>query len=81
METKKPTEASKEISRLELNKKFYNLSAVKESLKDFRQIGNFKLEVEEDRILLTPLSPIEDPNWDCELCNYILALMKNNSMV
>lgn len=65
-----------------LNKQFYDLAAVKESLKDFKEVCTGKI-TEKKHIEIT-LNP-KDINFNniigYEFCNYVLGLMKNKSLV
>jgi hypothetical protein len=62
-----------------LNKKFYNIEAVKESLNDFKEVCNGKILNENIEVELIPKEEIA--NLEKEFCNYVLGLMKNKSMV
>ena len=67
---------------VELNKDFYNRESINKTVKDFSNIcdtivkenGNF-------RIILKPKEEVDSNELVNEFCNYVLAIMKNNSMV
>ena len=65
--------------RVKLNSKFYNLGAVKEALRDFREVCQGKIL---DNSIELELIPKEDiKNLKDEFCNYVLGLMKNKMLV
>lgn len=65
--------------QIELNNKFYNKEAIKEALKDFREVCNGKILNNVIEIELEPKEKVE--NLQEEFCNYVLGLMKNKIMV
>lgn len=66
-----------------LNKKFYDLNAIEESLHDFKQVCSGKIESakKEIKIALMPKERKLNNALGYEFCNYILGLMKNKTLV
>jgi len=66
-----------------LNRKFYDLNAVKESLRDFKQVCSGKIETakKEIKVALMPREGKPDNTLGYEFCNYVLGLMKNKTLV
>ncbi|MAG50268.1 hypothetical protein CL621_01345 [archaeon] len=65
-----------------LNEKFYKKEAIKESLKDFKEVCEGKIERDEQgnfKIILIPKEETEKLKE--EFCNYVLGLMKNELLV
>lgn len=76
--------------KVRLNKRFYVLDAIKYSLEDFKEIADFDLKINEKEyeIILKPKVGLSEDIEDNEIekigpefCNYVLAMMKNKSMV
>lgn len=68
---------------ISLNKKFYDLKAIKESLGDFKQVCSGKVEMakKEIKIVLLSRGGKPDNTLGYEFCNYVLGLMKNKTLV
>lgn len=64
---------------LRLNNKFYNKEAVKEALKDFKDICKGKILNDKMEIELKPEGVAR--KLEEEFCNYVLGLMKNKNLV
>ena len=68
--------------KIELNKKFYDLDAVKESLKDFNKVCNGTIA--NKKVIEITLKPKDKSLTNIlgyEFCNYVLGLMKNKTIV
>jgi hypothetical protein len=64
---------------IELNKKFYNLKAVKETVKAYKKLANFDIKESRSEIkinLKNADSDIKNVIED-EFCNYVLSEMRN----
>ena len=66
---------------LRLNNKFYNEKAVKEALKDFKDICKGKILNNMMEIELDPKEEKEIKQLKEEFSNYVLGLMKNKGLV
>lgn len=67
---------------INLNKKFYEISVVRESLKDFSQVCSGKIRNKKDiHIILKPKDKSLTNILGNEFCNYVLGLMKNKTLV
>ena len=64
---------------IKLDKKFYDLNAIKEALEDFKEVCEGKILNDTIEVQLNPKGDIN--NLDGEFCNYVLGLMKNNMLV
>jgi len=62
-----------------LNRKFYSIEAVKETLKDFREVCKGK--VLNDKIEIELYLREDTQQLKEEFCNYVLGMMKNKSLV
>jgi len=62
-----------------LNRKFYSIEAVKETLKDFRRVCKGK--VLNDKIEIELYLREDTQQLKEEFCNYVLGMMKNKSLV
>lgn len=62
-----------------LNRKFYSIEAVKETLKDFRRVC--KGRVLNDKIEIELCLREDTQQLKEEFCNYVLGMMKNKSLV
>jgi len=72
----------KEQIFITLNKKFYDLSAVKESLEDFKEVCTSIIKNNENlEIILKPKDRELMNILGYEFCNYVLGLMKNKTLV
>jgi len=67
--------------KIKLNKQFYDITAVRESLKDFKGACTGKIANKKSiEIILKPKDkPINALGH--EFCNYVLGLMKNKTLV
>ena len=65
--------------RLVLNKKFYNKEVIKEALNDFKEVCEGKILNDRIEIELEPKEKIAQ--LEGEFCNYVLGLMKNETIV
>lgn len=76
-------EIEKNKIKIKLNKKFYDLNAVKESLKAFNKVcsGDIKKNKEIIKITLKPKDKSQTNILGHEFCNYVLGLMKNKIIV
>jgi hypothetical protein len=64
---------------IKLNKKFYNLKAVKETVKVYKKLANFDIKESRSEIkinLKNADSDIKNVIED-EFCNYVLSEMRN----
>lgn len=61
-----------------LNKNFYCIEAVKESIEDFKEICDSSVSDEEDiKVSLKPKEDLDIDTLGYEFSNYVLGLMKN----
>ena len=68
--------------KIKLNKQFYDLNAVKESLKDFNKVCNGTIANKKGiEIVLKPKDKKLTNILGYEFCNYVLGLMKNKIIV
>lgn len=75
-------EIKKSEIKIKLNEQFYDIKAVKESLKDFNQVCSGKIANKKDiEIILKPKDKSLTNVLGYEFCNYILGLMKNKTLV
>lgn len=61
------------------NKNFYNLQAVKSTIKAYRELADFKVE-EDHKIIKVRVKNVDEEAKGAiedEFCNYVLAEMKN----
>lgn len=65
--------------RINLNKNFYSIDAIKEALKDFKGVCKGKILNDKIKIELKPKGNVKKIKE--EFCNYVLALMKNKTLV
>lgn len=65
--------------KLKLNKRFYNKGAVEEALNDFKAVCKGKVLNNNIEVELKAKEDIK--NLEEEFCNYVLALMKNKTLV
>ena len=65
--------------KISLNNKFYEKSAVKEAIADFKEVCNAKIIDDSIEVEIDPKEKIE--NIEEEFCNYVLGLMKNKTLV
>lgn len=70
------------MSEFELNLNFYNINIIKESVKDFEDICEIGLDIQENKvkIKINPKKEYSDYNPEeifGEFCNYVLNSMKN----
>ena len=71
----------KEI-RIKLNKAFYDLSAIKDSLSDFKNVSEGSVEDPEGIVvILKPKANFSEEEISAEFCNYVLGIMKNKNCV
>ena len=69
---------------ISLNKKFYEIKIIKNSLADFKEVCKGKIKKHEGKDIIIMLKPLEIKMTDClghEFCNYALGLMKNKIIV
>ena len=67
---------------LKLKRDFYKIGSVKEAIRDFGEICEGRITSKEGPLIEVRLIPKESsPNIEREFCNYVLGLMKNNSLV
>lgn len=68
---------------INLNKCFYDISSIKESINDFKRVCSARFEDDDSavRITLKPKERILLKILGHEFCNYVLALMKNKTLV
>lgn len=69
--------------KLNLNKNLYELSSIKQVIKQFKNICDMTLKEEEGyfNITLKPKNNSLSLSFADEFANYVLALMKNKSLV
>lgn len=68
--------------KINLDKQFYDLGAVKESLKEFNRVCNGKITIKKNiEIVLKPKEKSLTNILGYEFCNYVLGLMKNKTLV
>lgn len=68
--------------KISLNKQFYGIKAVKESLRDFNQVCTGKITNKKFiEIILKPKDKSLKNILGHEFCNYVLGLMKNKTLV
>ncbi len=73
----------KGVVDINLNALFYNQEAIKESLREFRGLCNGKISSKAG-VISVRLMPKEKATLNVlgyEFCNYVLGLMKNNTIV
>ena len=67
---------------ISLNKKFYSIKAVKQASQDFKDICNCTIPKNKNIEISLKLKEDLDINTiGYEFCNYVLALMKNETLV
>lgn len=69
--------------RIKLNKRFYKISAINESIKEFENVCRGRVEEDKD-FFVVELESKEKAIGNIlkyEFCNYVLATMKNNNLV
>lgn len=73
----------KQKNKIVFNKSFYNTPAIEDALDAFRDICTGELQDKEAQItvILTPKSNNNPDELKNEFCNYVLALMKNKSLM
>jgi len=75
-------EIKKDKIRINLNKNFYSLIAVEESLKDFDKVCYSKIRNKNQiEVILEPKDKKLIKILGYEFCNYVLGLMKNKTLV
>lgn len=69
--------------KLSLNRKFYDISAVKEALQDFRKVCNIRIKEKKESIdvEIEPISGHDASTISGEFLNYVLGIMKNKTIV
>lgn len=83
MERVNNIEVKKDKATILLRKEFYVKEAIEESLKDFKEICSSNLTEKGNyfTLLLKPKTEIKSSELAYEFCNYVLALMKNKTLV
>ena len=66
---------------INLNKKFYDLGTIKESLDDFRAVCSGKVKNTKRGFRIVLKANTQSPNLGHEFSNYVLGLMKNKMMI
>ena len=66
--------------RLKLSNKFYDMQAIEEALKDFGNICVGRVLNNDIEVELVPKEEINEPLKE-EFCNYVLGLMKNQTLI
>ena len=67
---------------ISLNHNFYSIDIVKKAIEDFKELGKFNIS--ENKTILVSIQLDNKESIDTlgyELCNYVLALMKNEDVV
>lgn len=74
---------SRKSSSIRLNKKLYKIASIKDAIDDFGKVCRGKLSEEGDYfcVNLTAKDKPLEKNMEYEFANYVLALMKNKSLV
>lgn len=67
-----------EKNKIRLNKNFYDIKSIKESIESFKDICNVKISEDKDYYDLEIKEIANLKNIPLELCNYILGTIKNN---
>ncbi len=71
------------VIKLNFNKRLYNLSSIKQAIKDFQIVSDGSINESKDyiHVILVLKDESLQSNIGHEFANYILALMKNESIV
>ncbi|MBW2979898.1 HxsD-like protein [Candidatus Woesearchaeota archaeon] len=68
--------------RIRLNKQFYDINVVRESLKDFKRVCSGKVANKKAiEVMLKPKEQSLKGVLGHEFCNYVLGLMKNKTLI
>ena len=68
---------------IQLNKQFYDLNSVNESIQDFNEVCTGKIDDKSEHEIKVILMPKNEDieNLKYEFCNYVLGLMKNKNLI